>query len=199
MASGRTRLFLATGALAALALLTPGCDASSDPTTAASSAADPPATTSTTAQETTTTQTSAPVAVQVAFSSGDGSDCSEATFVPRSIASDADPVAAAFGLLVAGPTTDERAGGASSAFSDATAGSVRSATVDGDVLTVDFKDLRVEMHNASTTCGSEALLAQLNGTAFQFTGVERVSYTIEGSCEAFFNWLQRDCEILSRE
>ena len=47
--------------------------------------------------------------------------------------------------------------------------------------------------NASTSCGSEALLAQLNGTAFQFADVERTRYLLDGSCQDFANWLQRTC------
>ena len=61
------------------------------------------------------------------------------------------------------------------------------------LLTFDFRDLRPSIPNASTSCGSEALLAQLNGTAFQFAEVERTRYLLDGSCQDFANWLQRTC------
>jgi len=200
MVTGRTRLFLASGAMAALGLLTNACGATSEPSTTTSTIANPPASTSPSTQAT-TTSTALPdaVTVHLAFSAGDGSDCSEVVAVPRFVAANVDPMKAAFDLLVAGPTADEIAGGASSLFSEATAGSVRSASLDGGLLTVDFEDVRGDLNNASTTCGSEALLAQLNGTAFQFIEVERVTYTIDGSCEAFSNWLQRDCGVFARE
>jgi len=200
MVTARTWLFLASGAMAALGLLTNACGATSEPSTTTSTIADPPASTSPSTQATTTsTELPDGVTVHLAFSAGDGSDCSEVVAVPRFVVASVDPMKVAFDLLVAGPTADEGTVGASSLFSEATAGSVRSATLDGDLLTVDFEDLRGDLNNASTTCGSEALLAQLNGTAFQFASVELVTYTIDGSCEAFFNWLQRDCEVFGRE
>ncbi|MGB9357521.1 MAG: GerMN domain-containing protein [Acidimicrobiia bacterium] len=200
MVTGRSRLFVASGAMAALGLLINACGTTSESSTTASTIADPPASTSPSTQATTTsTELPDGVTVHLAFSAGDGSDCSEVVAVPRLVAANADPMKAAFDLLVAGPTVDEVADGASSFFSEATAGSVRSATLDGDLLTVDFEDIRNDLNNASTTCGSEALLAQLTGTAFQFVEVERVTYTIDGSCDAFFNWIQRGCEVFGRE
>ena len=200
MVTGRTRLFLASGAMAALGLLATACGTTSESSTTTSTIADPPASTSPSTQATTTsTELPDGVTVLLAFSAGDGSDCSEVAAVPRFIEASVGPRRAAFDLLVAGPTAAEVNGGASSFFSEATAGSVTSATLDGDLLTVDFVDFRNDLNNASTTCGSEALLAQLNGTAFQFAEVARVTYTIDSRCEAFFNWLQRDCEVLARE
>lgn len=110
----------------------------------------------------------------------------------------ADPLFAAFDLLVSGPPGDEAREGAASWFADETAGTVRSVALDGGLLVVDFEDLRETIANASTSCGSETLLAQLNTTAFQFAAVDRVTYRIEGSCDAFFNWLQRECQEYAR-
>ena len=71
---------------------------------------------------------------------------------------------------------------------------LRSVELSDGLLTVGFGDLPPVMNNASTSCGSSSQIAQLNGTAFQFQEVDRVSYQIEGSCDAFFGWLQRDCQ-----
>jgi len=47
-------------------------------------------------------------------------------------------------------------------------------------------------------CGSMSLLAQLNTTALPFEEVERARYAIEGSCDMFSDWLQRDCMEYTR-
>ena len=195
-----TRLFLISVAIVPLGLLTAACDTASQPSTTTTTLTGSPASPSP-SHQVTSPDTDPPdeVTVHLAFSAGDGSDCSEVGTVARTIPSDTDPIAAAFELLVAGPTRDEVSAGASSVFSMATAGSVRSATLSGDLLAVDFRDFRNDLSNAATTCGSEALLAQLNGTGFQFPEVERITYSIDGSCEEFFNWLQSDCEELTRE
>ena len=105
---------------------------------------------------------------------------------------------AAFESLVAGPAAEEKASGADSFFSADTSGMVVSAAIDQELLVVDLEDLRSVIPNASTSCGSMALLAQLNATAFQFDRIERVRYQIEGSCDTFANWLQRECMEYTR-
>ncbi len=158
-----------------------------------------PSTSATTEPELATT--TIPVAgqtVQVAFASGDGSDCSTVDFTDRIVAETDDPILGAFQHLVGGPTATEVAGGLGSMFSPATEGSVLSAKVTNGLLVVDFTDIRADMNNASTSCGSAALLAQLNATAFQFPEVDRVRYEIEGDCDTFFYWLQGECQTFSR-
>ncbi len=74
-----------------------------------------------------------------------------------------------------------------------------SVSVNDGLLIVDLNDVRSLLNNASTSCGSEALLSQLNTTAFQFPEVDRVRYKVEGSCSLFWNWLQRDCSETLRD
>jgi len=133
------------------------------------------------------------VATKVFFSTGDGSDCSVVEPFGRFVGADLDPVEAALEALVAGPTAEESAAGAGSAFSTRTADVVSSITLDDGLLVVDFANLPSLMPNASTSCGSEALLASLNSTVFQFPDVERVRYRNDESCDGFANWLQREC------
>ncbi|MGI9614753.1 MAG: GerMN domain-containing protein [Acidimicrobiales bacterium] len=134
--------------------------------------------------------------VEVYFSTGDGTDCSEVTAFVHTIDASADPVQAAFEELIGGPTAADQAAGASSFFSSATAGALRSVSVDGGVITVDFDDIRTEISNASTSCGSAAFTASLSGTAFQFSGVDAARYLFAGSCEDFGEFLQADsCEF----
>jgi len=146
----------------------------------------------------TTTEAADVQVVQVLFASQDQSDCSEVTAFDRSVDASADPIHAAFEALVGGPVAEETATGVGSMFSSETADMVKSVALSDGLLIVDLEDLRSTIPNASTACGSFSLLAQLNGTAFQFTEVERVSYQIDGDCDTFFNWLQRDCQEYSR-
>lgn len=158
--------------------------------TAPAPGSDPPAATT---SSTTTTTESTTSFVDVYFSTGDGSDCSEVQPFPRSVGNDADPMVVALEGLVGGPSPVEIEAGAGSFFTAETSDAIRSIERSDALLVIDFIDLRPLLSNASSSCGSEALLAQLDHTAFQFAGVERVRYLMEGSCDAFANWLQRDC------
>lgn len=98
---------------------------------------------------------------------------------------------AALRQLVRGPTPAERAEGIHSWFSDTTAQALLSVQVnEAGHAVVDFADLRELIPNASASAGSAMLLRELNGTAFAVPSVESVEYRIEGSCEAFWEWLQ---------
>ncbi len=156
-------------------------------------------TSTTTSSSSTTSTTLAPETqtVLVAFAFGDGSDCSEVKLYERIIDAAGDPIRAAFDQLVTGPNRAEQGDGAGSFFSLDTSGIVLSTDMADGLLVVDLVDARTRLANASTSCGSESLLAQLNATAFQFDEVERVTYEFEGSCDEFFNWLQRDCVVYS--
>lgn len=179
-----------------------GLEATSAPSTVGTSTTTSQTMSTTTHTVTTTTLTTTTTVqgeiVQVVFAAEDQSDCSNVAAVDRSLDEAADPMKAVFELLVAGPTTDEIAAGAVSMFSNETAGMLRSVELSSGLLTVDFEDLRPVIPNASTSCGHFSLIAQLNGTAFQFPEVERVTYQIEGSCHTFFNWLQSDCREYPR-
>lgn len=131
--------------------------------------------------------------VEVYFSTVDESDCGAVRPFKRTVIDDADVHRSTFQHLVGGPSGEEVADDVSSFFSSDTAGSIISAVLTDGLLVVDFTDYRSVIPNASTSCGSEALLAQLNSTAFQFDNVERTRYLIEGSCDDFANWLQRGC------
>jgi len=148
-------------------------------------------TATTTSSGSTTTPTEP--TVEVFYSLADSSDCGNVRSFVRSIGDEIDPYRSTFQLLVAGPTEDETTAGAGSFFSSETADVVKSAVLTDGVLSVDFADLRPLIPNASTSCGSQALLAQLNSTAFQFEPVERTRHLIDGSCNDFANWLQREC------
>lgn len=92
--------------------------------------------------------------------------------------------------LLRGPTTAERRRGYGGWFSSRTAGMLRSARVAGGVAFVDFADFSRIIRNASSSCGSALLLAQLDRTAKQFPTVRKTVYSFNGSVRAFYEWLQ---------
>ncbi|HUF31883.1 MAG TPA: Gmad2 immunoglobulin-like domain-containing protein [Acidimicrobiales bacterium] len=106
---------------------------------------------------------------------------------------------ASLDALLAGPTADERADGFSSWFSEETAGALLGVTVADGRAVVDLDPSLPDLiPNASTSAGSAALLAELNATVFQFGTVDEVEYRLGGSCDAFFEWLQSSCTIITR-
>ncbi|MFM2106233.1 MAG: hypothetical protein RL338_1265 [Chloroflexota bacterium] len=130
-----------------------------------------------------------PVVVELWFGSMADDPCTALAPVERTVGSaDAEAV---LGALLAGPTDAELAAGAHSWFSAATAGMLASATLDGGVLEVSFHDLRSVIPNASSSCGSAALLGSLDATLLALPGVGSVRYSIEGDEAAFYEWLQR--------
>jgi hypothetical protein len=105
---------------------------------------------------------------------------------------------AALEALLRGPTGDERAAGYRSFFSDATGGMLRGIAVRDGVARVDFRDFSSIIPNASSSAGSAQLIAQLRETIFQFPTVQSAEILFDGSCERFWNWLQRGCQRLTR-
>lgn len=214
LAMSRLRVASMAVSVVLLGSLVVACDGSSDSdtTTALSGTPGPSSTaaattttigasstTSTTSQSvTTSTQPPSGPTVQVAFSFASDECEGAVAIVDRVIADGDDPLVSAFEFLVAGPTSGEKTDGYSSWFSAKTAGTVRSVELHDGLLVVDFDNFIETIANAGTSCGSVSLLAELNGTAFQFADVDAVTYEIEGSCETFFNWLQRGCVIYPR-
>ncbi len=107
-------------------------------------------------------------------------------------------VEAVLRALLEGPTEEETASGVSSFFSSATRDLLSSIEVEEGLLIVDFHDFRSLMPNAGSSAGSSAFLSQLNGTLFGISGVRGIEYRIEGSCEQFWNFLQRECTVQAR-
>lgn len=128
--------------------------------------------------------------VNVYFPRGDpGPRCTRVLPVPRTVARPA-VLAGAMRALLRGPTAAERARGYGGWFSKKTAGMLRSVRIARGVAHVDFRDFSRVIPNASTSCGSALLLAQLDRTATQFPSVRRAVYSFDGSRRAFYEWLQ---------
>ena len=131
------------------------------------------------------------VAVSVFFPRGtDAADCARVRAVPRRVPAPA-VLTGALRTLLRGPTAAERRRGYGGWFSARTAGALRSVRIRGGVAYVDLRDLSRVIPNASSSCGSALLLAQLDRTATQFPSVRRAVYSFGGSTRAFYEWLQR--------
>jgi hypothetical protein len=144
-----------------------------------------------------------PVTVFVYFTNSSGGVPSPPQPVPRQIAASAtveDRLSATLESLLEGLTESERQAGLDSWFSGATAGMLQEVTIAEDgAASISFHDFSRIIPNASTSAGSSMLLSQLHGTVFQFPEVQAVTYQFNGSCDAFWNWLQAACQHVSRD
>lgn len=126
--------------------------------------------------------------VKIFLAPAGSGDCAEVVEVEREVGG-RPTLRTGMEQLLAGPTDEERARGLGGWFSEATRDLLISAEREGDVARVDFKDLRDVIPNASSSCGSAGLLAQLDSTAKQF-GASRTLYSINGDLDTFYSWLQ---------
>lgn len=128
--------------------------------------------------------------VKVYFPRGDtGTSCARVHARTRTV-SGSGVLRGAMAALLRGPTRAERRLGYGGWFSARTAGRLRSVRISRGVARIDVRDLRRIIPNASTSCGSALLLAQLGRTARQFPTVRRAIYSFDGSVSAFYEWLQ---------
>lgn len=185
--------------LIVLAMLLAACGGGAGATTTTAAPSTTAAIESTTTTIETTTTTIATTSVQVFYGAGDGTDCAAVSGYRREVELDmGSPIVPALRALLAGPTDEERADGAFSFFGPETADlRVDASLVDG-LLTVDFADFSGIIPNASSSCGSANLLAELATTVFQFSEVEGVAFQFDGSCEAFGEFLQMGCVTIDR-
>jgi hypothetical protein len=121
---------------------------------------------------------------------GPGTRCDRVYPVPRTVQAPA-VLRGALAALLRGPTASERRRGYGGWFSARTAGALRSVKLSRGIAAIDLRDLRRVIPNASSSCGSALLLAQLDRTSTQFATVQRTVYSFAGSRRAFYEWLQR--------
>lgn len=137
------------------------------------------------------THVSARVGVKIFVPRGDpGPRCDRVFPLRRAVRSPA-VLTGAMRALLTGPSRAERRAGYGGWFSYRTEGMLRSVRVARGVAFIDFRNLSRVIPNASSSCGSSMLLAQLNRTATQFPSVRRAVYSFNGSRAAFYEWLQR--------
>lgn len=123
-----------------------------------------------------------------------GNDCGAVRPVPRTVDGRFQPpIYATLAALLKGPTVAEQAQGYFSWFSQATEQSLVYAYIRNGTAYVNFQDFRSLIPNASSSCGSAQLLAELDTTLRQFPGVERTLYAINSEPRTFYEWLQFSC------
>jgi hypothetical protein len=176
---------VALTALTALAILGGGCGGTGAPTQApAPTPASPSPPTPPPAP------TMSPTAeVRVFFVAGGTDPCGNVVPVVRKVAG---PVSAEVALreLLGGPSPAEAAAGYSSLFGPATADALLGVVIVEGIARVSFRDLRKPLPNASSACGSTALLAALDATLAQLAGIRGARYSFGGDEAAFYEWLQ---------
>lgn len=119
-----------------------------------------------------------------------GDPCGEVFPVSRTVPA-AAPLRPALEALLAGPTPAERDQGYGGWFSAETADLLEGVRLEDRRALVSFsRRLREVIPNASSSCGSAGLLAQLDRTVTQFPTVDEARYSLEGDRAAFYEWLQ---------
>jgi hypothetical protein len=133
-----------------------------------------------------------PMKVKVFMARGAvGNDCARVAAVGR-VVPGPSVLTQTLRALLAGPNTAEKRAGYHGWFSAKTKGMLRSARISNGVAYIDLRDFSRIIPNASSSCGSALLLAQLNRTATQFSTVKRAIFSFNGSRSAFYEWLQRE-------
>lgn len=119
-----------------------------------------------------------------------GDPCEDVFPVLREVPS-AAPLRGALEALLSGPTSAERTDGYGGWFSEATADLLDGVRIERARALVSFRSTLPDViPNASSSCGSTALLAALDATVTQFSEVEDAWYDLEGDRAAFYGWLQ---------
>jgi hypothetical protein len=121
---------------------------------------------------------------------------------PRALVSgEIEDVGSAMIEQLTGPTDEElEAGYFAFTVEEGDPGQYVGYRVTGSDVQFEFVDFRSDpgMSNASASTASMHLLAELSAVSFQFPVVDSVTFTFDGDCDLFWNWLQRDCSTVLR-
>jgi hypothetical protein len=134
----------------------------------------------------------ATVQVEVYFTNDTlGDPCTDVFPVTRQVDRD-DILTGTLNALLAGPTPTEIDDGYDGWFGPTTADALLDAHLDDQgTVHVTFTDLRQLIPNASTSCGSTALLAMLDTTLLALDDITTTRYALADQT-AFYAWLQLD-------
>lgn len=117
-------------------------------------------------------------------------DCNKVYSVFRSIGPKATTPSLALQELFKGPTESEKNNGYTSWFSEETRDVLKNIKVANGLAEVDLMDIRQIIPNASASCGSAQLLAQMEATLKDFPEIKNVIFSINGQPDIFYEWLQ---------
>ena len=94
--------------------------------------------------------------------------------------------------LFAGPTSEEKANGFYSDFSEETKTLLISVNIKNRNAYVNLRDLTgtTSIGNFTTSCGGSNLFGQVENTLRQFPTVRKVFFAFEGDPSHFYDWMQ---------
>jgi spore germination protein GerM len=123
----------------------------------------------------------------------DKSDCPVKVYpVTRTIPKTQAVAGTALEQLFAGPTSQEKAQGFYSDFSEATKSLLISVNLKNDAAYVNLRNLNStsRMGNFTTSCGGSNFFGQVENTLKQFASIKKVFYAMEGDPSFFYDWMQ---------
>jgi spore germination protein GerM len=123
----------------------------------------------------------------------DATDCLAVFGVDRSVPMTSSIATAALQSLFRGPSSQERAEGYRSFFSETTAGLLKRVRVEAKTAYVDLEDIRQALSGATSSCGSAEFHSQIERTLLQFPAIEQVIYAIKGDPRTFYEWMNEPC------
>ncbi|MFS8086009.1 MAG: GerMN domain-containing protein [Acidobacteriota bacterium] len=112
--------------------------------------------------------------------------------VTRTIPRTASVARAVLEQLFAGPSSQEKAKGFYSDFSEATKSFLISVNVKNKAAYVNLRNLTstTSIGNFTTSCGGSNLFGQVENTLQQFPTVKKVFFAMEGDPSLFYDWMQ---------
>ena len=126
------------------------------------------------------------------YFNNDANDCSSLAPLERAVPKIKDIETIALKNLFRGPSEDEKKAGHTSFFSAETSGILLSFHGAEGTAYVNLTDIRETIPNASSSCGSAMLLAEMDATIKQFGTYSNTLYAINGSSQDFYEWLQME-------
>ena len=120
-------------------------------------------------------------------------DCVAKVFpVTRTIPKTAAVARVALEQLFAGPTSEEKAKGFYSDFSEETRSFFFSVNVKNKGAYVNLSDPTATptMGNFTTSCGGSNFFGQVESTLKQFPSIKKVFFAIKGDPSLFYDWMQ---------
>lgn len=120
-------------------------------------------------------------------------DCNKVFAVERRIPKTLAVARASLTQLFSGPTVDEKSQGYYSWFSNNTKDILKNIKIENSTAYVNLNDIRQIIPNASSSCGSAELLAEINNTLKQFSTINKVIIAIDQNPSDFYEWIQVGC------
>lgn len=120
-------------------------------------------------------------------------DCSKVYPVARKIPETTAVARSALNELFKGPSAAEKNQGYTSFFSDKTKDILLDVKIEDKTAYVNLRDIRNIIPNASSSCGSAQLMAEIENTLKQFSTIDKVIIAINGSAKTFYEWIGVGC------